>query len=72
MLAEAEAFDNANDFVEFRSPDSSVISDKIQIRIGEALKVQFVAVGMKIERNEKSEVVWNSVRRLKMTEVKPC
>lgn len=72
MLAEAEVFENANDFIEFRSPESSAIGDSIQIKIGEVLKVQFVAVGTKIERNEKSEIIWNSVRRLKMTEAKPC
>ncbi len=72
LIADAEAFETAEELIELRTPDASVdVDDSLYVRIGAEWHARFVAVGQEFSRDEEGRTVWSSVRRLKLVALEP-
>lgn len=71
LLAEAEAFDRADEFVEFLGDSVTVEhSDRLSVVIGQNWDAVFMATpGTKFARDQAGRTRWESVTRLKLLEV---
>jgi hypothetical protein len=69
MVADIEAFENASEVIEFYSPDASFEDSSLFLSIGARLKAKLVATGARFGRDAERNVVWTSVKRLKLMEV---
>jgi hypothetical protein len=69
MVADIEAFENASEAIEFFSPGASFEGSSLFLLIGACLRARLVAAGTRFERDAERNVVWASVKRLKLMEV---
>jgi hypothetical protein len=70
LIADAEAFENANELIEFFEPEANVTeNDLVSIAIGSDYYVAFVAVGVRFVRDANDRMDWTSVQRLKVVDL---
>lgn len=73
MIADAEAFDCADDLIKFFGREALVgESDTLSLAIGSDYRAGFVAIGINFVRNADGSVDWTSVRRLKLLHISRC
>lgn len=73
LIADAEAFENANELIEFFGSEAHVAADDtISLAIGPNYRVEFVAVGIRFVRDPDGRVDWASVQRLKVLDLSRC
>ncbi|MFT0892972.1 hypothetical protein [Pseudochelatococcus sp. G4_1912] len=71
LLAEAEAFDNVAQWHEILDTHLSFAKDDtFVVQIGVGLVAVFIPVGESYLIDDKRMIVWASVKRLKLTEIK--
>lgn len=67
LIADAEAFQNANELIEFFGSEAHVSENgSISLAIGSDYRVEFVAAGVRFVRYADGRVDWTSVQRLKV------
>ena len=67
MIADAEAFDNAEQLFSFHDKAAQVSEgDSLKIIVGGGYTAEFVAVGIQFRRHDNGRVDWASVQRLKL------
>jgi len=71
MIADAEALDNAQAFIEFYSAELSG-SDSLIVTFSPQRKAVFTPIGPKIPRTSDGEPAWEQVRRLMLSDVQEC
>jgi hypothetical protein len=70
LIADAEAFDNADALMAFFDEDASLDADDVlSLAIGPDRRVRFVPVGVAFVRDGAGKVDWTSVRRLKLIQI---
>jgi hypothetical protein len=73
LIADAAAFDNADDLTKFLAPAAQVDEhDSLFLEIGSDYRARFVAVGAKLVRDAGGRVDWTSVQRLKLMDILRC
>jgi len=73
LIADAEAFENANELIEFFGSEAHVAEDDtISLAIGSDYRVEFVAAGVRFVRDADGRVDWKSVQRLKVVDLSRC
>jgi hypothetical protein len=67
LIADAEAFENAAEFLEFRETFASIdADDSLLADVGADYRARFVAIGQEVTRDKEGRIVWSGVRRLKL------
>jgi hypothetical protein len=70
VIAEAEAFENAQEWIDFCGLDIFIAEDdSLLVLIGSDYHARFVAAGLRFARNNEGRVVWMSVQRLKLMDI---
>jgi hypothetical protein len=73
LIADAEAFGNASELIEFFGADAQVAeNDSISLAIGSDYRVVFVAAGFRVVRDTDGRIDWTSVQRLKLVDILRC
>ncbi len=73
LIADAEAFENADDLITFFGSEAHVAEDdSISLAIGSHYRAVFVAVGVRFVRDADGTVDWTSVQRLKLADLARC
>ena len=73
MIADIEAFDTADELISYFGPDAVVHEDdSISARVGDNYTATFIPTGLRFDRNPDGRVIWSSVSRLKLMEIKRC
>lgn len=73
LIADAEAFANAAEFLEFFGPAGRVGgNDTISLAIGSDYRVHFIAAGTRFGRSSDGRIDWTSVQRLKLVDLSRC
>lgn len=73
VLADAEALDNAADFIAlYRGSGCVVVGDSISLKIGSEYVLSWIALGVGLQRTVEGEIVWSSVTRLKLMTIDKC
>ena len=73
LIADAEAFDSADEMIAFFGPDAHVGEDNsLSIAIGSDCRAKFVPVGVKFTRDDNGRADWTTVQRLKLVKVSRC
>jgi hypothetical protein len=73
LIADAEAFQNANELIEFFGSEARVAeNDLISLAIGSEYRVGFIAAGVRFVRDADGRVDWTSVQRLKVVDLSRC
>lgn len=65
-LADVEALDDAGELLAFMIGTSRGNDAALHLAIGRDYEASFVPAGTRIETSEAGEIVWSSVRRLKL------
>lgn len=69
-LADAEAMENAADWIEFSSDDVAVQQDcSLMLAFGSDLFARLIPVGTKFEKEDDGTVKWQTVRYLKLIQI---
>ena len=67
LIADAEAFETAAEFLEFGEAFASIdADDSLLADVGAVYRARFVALGQEVTRDQEGRIVWSSVRRLKL------
>lgn len=72
LLSDIEAFENAHELLRYLGQDATVLPERetFVVSIGEDYTATFVAVGVKMNRDTHCRIIWSSVRRLKLAELR--
>jgi hypothetical protein len=70
LLAEAEAFENAQELIDFLGSDVTISKDdSLFAVVGSDCVVRFVVVGRRFRKRVDKTADWASVQRLKIVEI---
>jgi hypothetical protein len=73
LIADAEAFENANDLIMFFGSGAQAAGDNlICVPTGSEYRAIFVAVGVRFVRTPDGSIDWSSVQRLKLVDLSRC
>jgi hypothetical protein len=71
IIAEAEAFDNAEELISFYGAAALVSeTDSLELAMGAGYRAEFIATGIQFRRQNSGKIDWASVQRLKLLKLK--
>jgi len=73
VLADAEALENAADFIAlYEGSDCVVAGDAISLKLGSEYVLRMIALGVDLQKTVEGEIIWSSVTRLKLMTINKC